>query len=119
MLTPRTLHFRRDRLKRCVAAPAAVFHALRKTRMALGTHHDHQRDGGAAVFTIEAATARRRQLIARHAELELRFNDLFRNIAANLDHTLIIRLTSFRRRTNVCRRQSSNVEWRDGVCCDR
>jgi hypothetical protein len=47
----------------------------------------------AAVFTVETATARRSQLIARHAELELRFDDLFRNVAANLDHALIVRLT--------------------------
>ena len=91
--TARTLHFCSDRLKSSVATPATELHALRKTRMTLRTHHDRQRRGMAAVFTVEATTARRRQLIARHAELELRFDDLFRNVTANLDHALIVRLT--------------------------
>ena len=90
----RTLHFGRNRLKSRVATSTAEFHTLRKTRMALRTHHDHQRGGVAAVFAVETATARRRKLIARHTELELRFDDLFRNVTANLDHALIIRLTS-------------------------
>ena len=41
--TARTLHFCRNRLKSRVAAPAAELHALRKTRMTLRTHHDHER----------------------------------------------------------------------------
>jgi len=43
------------------------------------------------VLAVETASARRRQLIIRNTNLQLRFDDLLGDVAANLDYTLVIR----------------------------
>ena len=45
-----------------------------------------------AVPAIETSAARRAELIVRHADPELGFDDLFGDVASNLDHSLIVRL---------------------------
>jgi hypothetical protein len=45
------------------------------------------------VLAVETAATRRCQLITRHSNLELRFDDLFGDVAANLDHAFVIRPT--------------------------
>ena len=41
-------------------------------------------------MTIETTAARRRQLITRDSDLELRFDDLFGDVAADFDHALVV-----------------------------
>ena len=87
------MQFARDRLKCRVAAAAAELHTFRKTRVTLRAHHHHQRRRMSAVFAVETPTTRRRQLITRRSDLELGFDDLFCDVAANLDHAFVIGFT--------------------------
>ena len=57
------------------------------------------------MFTVETATPRRRQLIARNSDFQLRFNDLLGNVTANLDHALVIGFTSFSHSKHVLTRR--------------
>src|SRR5262249_19538927 len=91
----------RDGLKCRITAPPTVLNTLRKTRMAFRTHHDHERRQMSTVFTVETATARRSQLIARDADLQLRFDDLLGDVAANFDHAFIIGFARFRNSKHV------------------
>jgi hypothetical protein len=83
-------------LKRRVTAPAAKLHTFSKARMTLRTHHHDERRRMRAMPAVETASARWCQLIFRDPDLELSFDDLFGNVAANLYNSLIVRLARFR-----------------------
>src|SRR6185503_13176707 len=95
-------------LERRVAAASAELHSFRKARVTLGAHHDHERRRIDAVFAVETAAARRRQLIAGAANLELRFDDLLGHVAANLDDAFVVRLARFRHAQNVLARSEGS-----------
>src|SRR5689334_8421496 len=86
----------RDWLKNRITAATTELHALRKARLALRTHHDGERRRVYPVFAVETAAARRRQLVTRYANLQLRFDNLFCDITADLDHALVIGLAQLR-----------------------
>ena len=86
----RHMQFTGNRNERRVAAAPAEFYAFGKARLTLRAHHDHQRGGLIAVLAGQTATARRRQLIARGTNLQLRFNDLFGDVFTNLDDALVV-----------------------------
>ena len=55
-------------------------------------HITHERRRVSTVFAVETAAARRTQLIARDTDLQLRFDDLFGNVAADFDHAFVVGL---------------------------
>ena len=83
----------RYRLKRRVAATAAKLHAFGETRLAPGAHNDDERRRVSTASAVETSAARGCELITRTADLELRFDNLFGHVAADLDHPLVVRFT--------------------------